>query len=256
MKKCAVFMVCIVLFVSDSLLAQGEGGAFTSSRLAALKTGEGSLGNNPSALNWFNDLRDKMAKLGEETKLSLDDIDGTVYLDENFKNGTIYYRNSPYGDYLLRYDAYNDEVELKRNGSRQIEALHRNENISCKIQNDKLFYLKHKKTKGKVLEGYLVALQEGVNYTLYIKRQKIFKQGKVAQTSLQNSFPPRFVDDVSYFVSIGDEIPIQIGNSKKEILSLFGPDQAKDVKTYLKENRPNLKEEGGLISLFAYANTL
>jgi len=237
-------------------MAQGEGGAFTSSRLAALKTGEGGLGNNPSALNWFNDLRDKMAKLGTETKLSLDDIDGTVYVDENFTNGTIYYRSSPYGDYLLRYDAYNDEVELKRNGSNQIEALHKNENISCKIGNDKLHFVEHKKASGEVQEGYLISLFEGADYTLYIKKAKIFKQGKVAKTSLQNSFPPRFVDDEAYFVSTNDEIPVQFNTSKKEVLSLFDADRYEKVKNYLKKNKPNLKEKGDLISLFVYANTL
>lgn len=253
MKK--VLFVLIAMF-HTLLIGQGEGGVFTSQRLASLRTGEGSLGNNPAALNWFQDVRNKTAKLGAEKTLSLEDIKGTVYLDKNFKRGTIYYRYSPYGEYQLRYDAFNDEIELKRGAGTAIEALHKNEAISCRIEQEEFNYLSFKSLSNKVEKGYLIPLFEGDRYTLYIRKVKIFKEGKPAKTSLQNSFPPRFLDEQTYFVSVGNEIPFQIKISKKEVVKLVGANHKEALKGFLKRGGISLKDLDGLIQTFVYMDQL
>ena len=53
------------------LLSQVEGGVFPSSRLAALRTGKGTSVGNPSALNWFEGLRNKTASVGMRQNLTL-----------------------------------------------------------------------------------------------------------------------------------------------------------------------------------------
>ena len=123
------------------LYPQGEGGVFTQSRLAALKTGEGSLGNNPAGIEWFNELRRKTAVLGEFEKVRLEDIEGSVYLNESFAKGKVFYNNEFYQTFLLRYDAYNDEVEIKRGTTESLQALHKSFAISCEISGDVLKYI-------------------------------------------------------------------------------------------------------------------
>lgn len=252
----SVYIYIGILVGTFSLNAQGEGGVFTAQRLAAIKTGEGSLGNNPSALNWFNDLRNKTARLGSERKLSLEDIQGSVYVDENFKMGTIYYRYQPYVKYELRYDAFNDEVELKRNAEGPIEALHKSEAISCQIGGEEYNYVSFKNSSGKIKQGYLIPIYKGELYTLYIRRAKIFKEGKEAKTSLQNSFPHRFLDEQTYFLSIDDDEPLQIKTTKKEVMNWAKADDKNKVKTFFKENNINLKEKQGLVRTVAFLDAL
>ena len=242
------------LFFAFSVCAQGEGGVFTSSRLAALKTGEGGLGNNPSALNWFNDVRNKTAKLGVQQKLSLEDIQGSVYLNDDFVEGTIYYRSEPYGEFKVRYDAFNDEIELKRNGLAQIEAIHKNESISCLINNKRLVYKSFFNGKGNVVKGYLIQLNTDGEYALYERRMKIFKEGKQAKTSLQNSFPHRFQDKTElYGAKANGDLKI-INQNKKGLVDFFGSENEKKIKAYIKENNIDLKKTTDLIRCVNYMN--
>jgi len=239
-------MLASILLMSLSISAQGEGGVFTSQRFASIKTGEGSLGNNPSALNWFNDLRNKTAKLGTEKNISLADIQGTVYKNEAFKKGHIYYRYTPYGEFLMRYDAFNDELELKRTDETGIEALHKNEAISCVLDNEEYHYTSFVSVSGAVTKGYLVALFKGTTYTLYIRSVKLFKEAKPAKTSLATSFPHRFVDDVSFYIQEEHAMPTYIKPSKKEMMRRF-PNQKNALKQFFKEHSITLKEKSDFV---------
>lgn len=253
MKRC---LFVFAVLSSISFYGQGEGGVFTSQRLASLRTGEGSLGNNPSALNWFDDLRNKTARLGMEQELTLDDIQGTVYDNEEFVKGYIYYRYKPYGEYPLRYDAFNDEVELKRGAGNEIEALFKIEAISCRVNNEKFNFTSFRNFTGELKKGYLITLFGGERYTLYERRTKIFKEGKPAKTSLQNSFPHRFLDEKTYFVAVGTELPFQIKTSKKDILSLAEVDEKGRLKDFLKQNTINVRDKKGLIQAIMYLDQL
>jgi hypothetical protein len=247
----AMAMMCSMLFYG-----QGEGGVFTSQRLAALRTGEGSLGNNPSAINWFEDLRNKTAKLGMDKKLTLDDIQGTVYYKENFEKGNIYYRYKLYGEYLLRYDAFNDEVELKKGELDQVEALHKNEAISCRINGEKFEYGTFKNLSGEVEKGYLIPLFEGNRFALYMRKLKIFKEGKPAKTSLQNPFPHRFLDQRTYLVASDNKMPGEIKTSKKEIMRLVEVDKRDSLKNFLKDKNIDLRDKNGLLQAITFIDQL
>ena len=166
----------MTIFLMGPLRSQGEGGVFTQSRLAALKTGEGSLGNNPAGIEWFNELRRKTAALGRESEVKLEDIEGTVYLNEQFVQGKVFYNDAVYESFMLRYDAYNDEVEIQRGSSNNLEALHKSFAISCEILGDRFRYMEYLGKKQESRKGYLVVLVEGQSYSLYKRYAKIFKE--------------------------------------------------------------------------------
>tara|TARA_Y100001933_G_scaffold43527_1_gene40887 strand:+ start:4443 stop:5207 length:765 start_codon:yes stop_codon:yes gene_type:complete len=235
---------------------QGEGGVFTQSRLAALKTGEGSLGNNPHAIEWFNELRRKTSTLGQERSISLDDIEGSVYLDVEFYNGTVYYLNEEYQNFPMRYDAYNDEIEIKRSDSRQLQALHKSPAISCEIKGQRVVYLEYQNKDGSLSEGYLFRYFEGPSYSFYVKHAKIFKEAKQAKTSLQVSFPHRFVDDEQFYIKLADGVPTFTKPQKNQLLEIFGKNNERAVKRFIKENRLNLSNIDDMVKLVAYANAL
>ena len=264
MKKIFVLFIlnCLsfTFYGQGGFFTQGEGGVYTAERLAILKGphGEtGGIGNNPSMLNLYSDMRIRFGDLGEEVSLSLDDIEGSIYLQDDFTLGVLYDKEEPFKKLYLRFDAYSDEVQLKHyKESQKIEALLKSQNLSCVIGGERFIYTTYKGVDGNQEKGYLIALHIGDDYSLYIKREKIFKEGKKAKTSLQNSFPHRFQDNSEFYFAYGDMEPVFFKPKKKEVLSLF--DQSDDIriKKYAKENRVDFRSIDDLINLFKYMNSL
>lgn len=255
-----IMILCAVMSVSaqGNIHVQGEGGAFTADRLALLKTGEGGgLGNNPAMMDLYNDMRMKFGRMGEEVNLTLDDINGTIYLNENFTLGTLYEDGVAFKKLYLRYDAYNDEVELKESAdSDVVRAMVQHPRYSCSMNGNEYLYMEYLNEDGESKEGYLSPLVSGGDYILLVKNSKVFKEGKPAKTSLDNSFPHRFLDETEYYVSKNGESPVFMKTRKSDVLSVFAKEHQKAIKSYMKDKRPNVKDGGDLINLFAYANTL
>ncbi|MBO0321717.1 hypothetical protein J0X14_05375 [Muricauda sp. CAU 1633] len=256
------FAMTFGLYVNaqGNIHVQGEGGVFTPERLALLKSDRGELGgigNNPAMMNLYSDMRMKFGRMGEEVNLTLDDIDGTIYPNEDFVLGALYEDGVAFKRLYLRYDAYNDEVELKESAdSEVVRAMVKHPKYSCSIGNDKFVYTDYQNEDGESVSGYLKPLVYGDGYVLYEKQIKVFKEGKPAKTSLDNSFPHRFLDKTEYYVSAGGEAPIFMKTKKSDVLSLFPEDQYSVMKEYMKGKRIDFDDSRDLMNLFAYANTL
>ena len=261
------FLVYSCLFgVNTDLIAQGnihqagEGGVFTSERLALLKSdhGElGGLGNNPNMMKLYSDMRLKLAKMGEEVKLGLDDIAGTIYLDPEFQLGTLYYDGEAFKKLDLRYDAYNDEFEVKDSGSSStVQALVKYSKLSCSLDGDTFKFTKFINKEEVEQEGYLVLVFEGDKYTLFERRIKRFIEGKPAKTSLGTSFPHRFVGDVEFYFAPTGGVPKHLKKKRSEISMALGAAQAGEVKNYIKANRIDLDSREDLVRLFAFTDNL
>ena len=256
-----MFMILGVVMstrAQGNIHVQGEGGVFSADRLALLKNGEGGgLGNNPAMMNLYNDMRTKFGRMGEEVNLTLDDINGTIYLNENFTLGTLYEDGEAFKHLYLRYDAYNDEVELKESSdSDVVRAMVQHSRYSCSMNGNDYLFVEYLNEDGGSEEGYLSPLVSGGDYTLFVKEIKVFKEGKPAKTSLDNSFPHRFLDETEYYVSINGESPFYVKTRKSDVLSIFSEEDQKAIKSYMKDKRPNVKDGDDLRNLFVYANTL
>lgn len=235
LAKSAYIIVLVSIISCFEIVAQGEGGVFTQSRLSALKTGEGSLGNNPQAIEWFNELKLKTSVLGTEQKISLDDIEGSVYFNEYFVKGHVFYNEKPYEEFYIRYDAYNDEVELRRFENGQIEALHKNGALSCTIGNDHLVFREFRNEKNELKNGYVFEYFEGNNLKVFKRRVKIFKEAKEANTSLQGSFPHRFLNNETYVIALNEMgTAKETKNLKRFLLQNLNKFQSKKLKTLIK----------------------
>ncbi|WP_141673192.1 hypothetical protein [Allomuricauda sp. CP2A] len=240
--------------------SSGEGGVFTQNALAGLKGVDAEnfdMGNNPAMMDLYNDMRMKFGRMGEEVNLTLDDIDGTIYLNEDFTLGALYEDGVAFKRLYLRYDAYNDEVELKESAdSDVVRAMVKHPKYSCSINNDKFVYTDYLNEDGETVSGYLQPLVYGEGYVLYERQIKVFKEGKPAKTSLDNSFPHRFLDKTEYFVSADGEAPKFMKTKKSDVLSVFPDDQYGAMKKYVKGKRIDFDDSRDLMNLFAYANTL
>ncbi|MEW2922878.1 hypothetical protein AB1A65_15495 [Muricauda sp. ANG21] len=218
---------------------------------------EQAWGNNPSMENLYNDMRIKFGRMGEEVNLTLDDIDGTIYLNENFTLGTLYDEGEAFKKLYMRYDAYNDEVELKESlDSDVVRAMVKHPIYSCSINGNEYYYATFIDEDGNSQTGYLTPVVTGEDYTLLVKHIKVFKEGKPAKTSLDNSFPHRFLDKTEYYVSRNNETPVFMKTRKSDVLSVFSEDDQKPIKNYMKHKRSNVGDHQDLLNLFAYGNSL
>ncbi len=216
-----------------------------------------AFGNNPSMENLYSDMRVKFVRMGEEVTLTLEDIDGTIYLNENFTLGPLFEKGEEFKKLYMRYDAYNDEIELKESlGTDLVRSMVKHPIYSCSINGDDYYYFSYIDEDGNPQKGYLTPVVTGEEYTLFVKHIKVFKEGKPAKTSLDNSFPHRFLDKTEYYVSQAGDMPVFVKTRKSDVLSIFSEEDQKAIKSYIKEKRPNVKDGDDLLNLFAYANTL
>ena len=214
-------------------------------------------GNNPASEFFYSDMRMKFARLGEEVTLTLEDIDGTIYVNENFTLGTLYAKGEAFKKLYIRYDAYNDEIELKETlESDVVRSMVKHPLYSCSVNGNDYYYLGYTNEDGNPQKGYLTPVVNGDDYTLFEKHIKVFKEGKPAKTSLDNSFPHRFLDKTEYYVSQNGESPVFMKTRKSDVLSVFSENDQKIIKEYMKDKRPNVNDGEDLLNLFIYANTL
>lgn len=114
-------------------------------------------GYDPVVINWLNELNKKSSQLGEDENLKLTDIEGSMYFNKDFILGKTYYRNELYENFLIRYNAFSDQIEIKRE-DKNIEGLYKSAAISCEINREKFIFLKFIDNNGLLDEGYLVAV--------------------------------------------------------------------------------------------------
>ncbi|WP_396591818.1 hypothetical protein [Allomuricauda sp. R78024] len=215
-------------------------------------------GNNPASENFYNQMRDNLANMGIEQKIELEDIEGSIYLEDEFVLGTIFFNSDEESKMYMRYNAFNDEFEIKKSKLEKDEtlALLKDADISCSLNNDKFKYATFLNDKKVKSYGYLKMIYSTDNYKLFEQNKKLFKEGKKAKTSHAVSFPHRFVDETNYYISMGDNDPVYVSRNKKELVDLFRAEHQKEIKQFLKEKNVDLKSKSGLVNLVAFSGTL
>ncbi|SHG93101.1 hypothetical protein [Flagellimonas flava] len=256
-----VVCACFLLIFSTSVLAQGNANVqpgvinFYEKGLQGIGP---DFGNNPASENFYNQMRDKLADLGVEQKLNLDDIDGSIYFNEQFVKGEIRFNGKKERDMYMRYNAFNDEFEIKNTNLKEDKALAllKNVNISCVLAGDEYIYGVFKDKKNEKSQGYLKSVLNVGGYELHKRNIKHFKAGKEAKTSHAVSFPHRFVDETHFYISLDDGVPAYISSKKRDFLSLFLPDHQQKIKQFMKSRNIDLKTEKGLVNVIAFAGNL
>ena len=203
----------------------------------------------------MTDLRNRKARKADTPT----DIKGTYYFNKNFQLSRIVYFGKELDDKAyLRYNAANDEIEMGNSSTQKDaeEILLRSAKVNAIIDNEEYRLLPHrlKETNYPVI-GYLVVLVDNIRYSLYIKRKKVFMKAVEARTSLDRSFPARFIDEISYYYSSSGDTPIPLRISKSSIIKISGENGSK-VRIYIKENGIKIKSLEGLVKVFNYINSL
>ncbi|NER10502.1 hypothetical protein SAMN06265375_102523 [Muriicola jejuensis] len=184
---------------------------------------------------------------------------GSPYLTDDFIKSKIYFGEDYIGDYYIRYNALNSEIEIKETSLPEEEPkrLLANENVRVKYGSRELRFTTYINKKGETKNGFLSIIEQGKNFTLYQRLAVKYSEGKTAVNSMVNDIPSRYAHFVEYYYQKeGVERIDQLATKKSAVLRILEKDERENVGDFLKDERIDLDEEKGLIRTFEYINTL
>jgi len=195
---------------------------------------------------------DKIRKSSVYENIAIADINGSMFYQSNFVEGTIYVNQKPLTTIAMRYNALNDEFEVKEGKSPKVQAIAKTNSVSLQKKNEHFWFKEYVLRNGSRQKGYLIALVSTGKYRLFEKRAKVFKQGSDAKTSFHKTTPHRFMDKIEFYISKNENVPIHTKKTKKEILSFLDKEDALKLKQFLKNKKGvdfgNTKELVGILT--------
>jgi hypothetical protein len=185
-------------------------------------------------------------------------VQGSHYFNKDFKIAKLEYFGKELNDTgYMRYNAFRDEIEMA-DTQYQDETdviLLKSADVIPLINGERYEYLPYRLESGNAFIGYLVNIFDGNNDKLYLKRKKTFMEAKIARTSLENSFPPRYVESEELYISSNGGTPVKLKQSKKSIISYFKSNSDK-VKKFIKSEKLKVSELSSIIKIFEFAENL
>ena len=179
------------------------------------------------------------------------EIQGSPYMDELYKKGATIVYGKKAREALMRYDAYNDVIEIiDENG--KARSMLRQRNIVAELDG-KSYVVMEYMDEGKTKLGYFNPLNDGEIQLLW-KPKKIFVQAENPDNGYDTYSPPTYKDISSHFIKNGNEPAEPINLSKRNLIKYLEKD-LKSIKEYIKKNNLNLRNESDAISLINFYNS-
>jgi len=184
--------------------------------------------------------------------LSLADLDGSPYLDNEYKIGSVISVDDVvFKDIPLRYNCFDDVLEFMKD--KVAYDLKPKDKIKrAEIGNQVFVYKDYEADRG-IDKSFFEVLTEG-KANLYARFTIKFYEAEELK-GFAEAKPARF-DDLSetYYVSVNNSPAKKISNSKKllEILS----DKQKDVDSFISKQKLSVKKPEDLKKIIAYYNSL
>ena len=185
-------------------------------------------------------------------------IQGSHYFDKNFRIAKLEYFGKELNDTgYMRYNAFRDEIEMADTPS-QTESdlvLIKSADVIPLINGERYEYLPHRLESGNAYMGYLIKVFNGEKDKLFLKKKKTFMEAKIARTSLENSFPPRYVESTELYISSNGDTPVKLKQSKRSLINFFG-EKSDKIKKFIKSERIKVSELNSIIKIFEFAENL
>lgn len=185
------------------------------------------------------------------------DYSGSPYVSDTFLPTSLFYKDDKISSIFYRHNALNDEVEImKANVDGELaRSLARDKNLNIRSNGQKLSFKTFVTVKKRTTNGYLTELYSGEEYDLYKRIKVKFTEGTPAQNSFVAAVPAKFSKFTEYyFQKKGVNKIDEIVAKNNKLLSLLDDSKKTIVKTYLKENNLNIKNETDLIKVFKFLN--
>lgn len=175
---------------------------------------------------------------------------GSQYLNEIYQEGTAIIDSSKEENRLMRYNAYTDEMEFLSKEQKPLRLLKR-ENIEV-ILNGKKYKVLYYYFKNKIAKGYFNPLNEG-EVVLYLQPKKRLTMAEAPANGYDDLAPAKYENKFEYYLKKGDKPITKIEIGRKDILNQLG-DRKEAIKSYIKENKLNLRKVEHVIEVLNYYN--
>lgn len=216
---------------------------------------ENVLGNVNMA-NSLDHLEMTMDNLKSTTLTSVDlsskALVGSMYINDAFLPGKI---DSQENTYSFRYNAYQDEMEVKFGEATYFMPLSTYYSISFVGTNKKYQVLDYD-SDATSKKGFFVELQNGTPMTLYNKEKVKYYPEVPAKLGFSRYEPPKLQRTKNnFFIVLEGTKAISVPTKKKEALNMFTK-KVSTMKSYIKKNKLSFKKEADMIQMVRYYNSL
>lgn len=174
-------------------------------------------------------------------------LEGSPYLDDDFKRGMVYTENEKPYPAMMRYNAYQDEIQIK--GANGISSLFMRDYVWAELGGETFKIASYEKGSGTA-KGYFVVMNEG-RTRLLKKYNKVFKEEVPASSSYSQAKPPRFEDAITYYLAEEGSPAREVKLKKKDILNVLS---SKEAESFIKENKLGLKSEDEVLKVLNHLN--
>ncbi|MGB5188462.1 hypothetical protein [Robiginitalea sp.] len=190
----------------------------------------------------------------QKRTLEWESFAGSPYTSNDFKPAELFYKNEKVGPVYYRYNALNEEIEIKENPTEEgLRGLSRDKNIILKVEGNPMRFMTFIDKDGKTLNGYLTQLVDGENYDLYKRTRVKFTEGAKAANSFVQETPSRFAQFEEYYIQkTGVERIDELVPKKGKLYSQMDSDQKAGLKAFIKENDLDLDNDKDLMSIILY----
>ena len=250
LKKKRYIMKKIIAFLVLSVVFNGAYGQ-TSGQIATYTPGVGAE-TDGLYLYAMGAISDKMDKLNYEDG----SIEGSPYMSNTFEKGQLFYGDEAVGTVYFRYNAYNEEIEIKQTNLEEepIRGLSKDKKIRLVSKGESMSFRTFVDKSGNTKNGYMTILDEG-EYNLYKHLRVTFKEAKRAENSLVKGAPAKFFQTTEYYLEKPADKRIDyVDLNNKKIVQVVDGDKANELKAFLKENKVKIKTEEDLIKVVGFLN--
>ncbi len=179
-------------------------------------------------------------------------VEGSPYLDKEFKPGRWRLANRSSQEASMRYNAYYDAIQLHQNGDTFF--LRKSLDVEAEIEGRRyqfVDFLDH----GNRKSGYMTPLNQG-NTVLYLRNTKILIPPHRPQHGYDLPKPPKFVSKMEYYLKQKNKPAKPLQNlSRKEVFAVLW-DRYSELRKYARQNKLNMRTKEEVIQVLKYYDTL
>ncbi|AXT60477.1 hypothetical protein D1816_08970 [Aquimarina sp. AD10] len=216
-----------------------------------LSNAQQSSSNSNNAVEYNTTTRSVFLRPLASSKVTIteESVAGSKYYKETFLMGSVYVKNKLLGKYKVRYNAYDDEVEVLQNG--KTSALHYEEDITVNLDEYTFKILRDNTNK----KSYYVDFHEGKNTSLVLQPKIVLKKPVEPKNGFGGKMPATFDKEYKYFIKniAGNLIPVKL--KKKEVLQILS-NKKSEIEKFASSNKLSFKKERDLVKIVSHYNTL
>ena len=230
--------ICILIIFPALLIAQKPGQTGTTMRLF----------ENSRPLN----LPDGE---GNNLEIPLDQIEGSPYLREGFFPGKIYKNQENQGTFLIRYNIYNDVMEIQF-AENSIQELIVDPSLKVSITTSRFRVHDYLDDYNNLTQGYFEILEDGDQVDLLVKHKVVFSPAEPAKSGYHKAKKNEFDYSKEYYLYFNNENrPVLIKKLKeKRVLDVL--DNKKEAGNIIEEQDLDLSKVKDLRKLINQLNQI